>query len=71
MSRLLTSAPGRRYYSIVAILYVYPGTPPERTAKDLGVLPRNFSWAKRYDRRIIALPAAQGDRLGRRKNRET
>jgi len=50
-----------RVEATVAILHVYPGTPLERTAKELGVLPRNFSWAKRHDRRIIALPAAQGD----------
>jgi radical SAM superfamily enzyme YgiQ (UPF0313 family) len=50
-----------RVEATVAILHVYPGTPLERTAKDLGVLPRDFSWAKRHDRRIVTLLAAQGD----------
>lgn len=50
-----------RVEATVAILHVYPGTPLERTAKDLGILPRDFSWAKRHDRRIVMLPAAQGD----------
>jgi radical SAM superfamily enzyme YgiQ (UPF0313 family) len=50
-----------RVEATVAILHVYPGTPLEKTAKEIGVLPRDFSWAGRHDRRIITLPAAQGD----------
>jgi anaerobic magnesium-protoporphyrin IX monomethyl ester cyclase len=50
-----------RVEATVAILHVYPGTPLERTARERGVLPRDFSWARRHDRRIITLPAAQGD----------
>lgn len=50
-----------RVEATVAILHVYPGTPLEAIAKGIGVLPGDFSWAKRHDRRIITLPAAQGD----------
>ena len=45
----------------VAILHVYPGTPLEKTAQELGVLPSGFTWAKKYHSKIITLPAAQGD----------
>jgi radical SAM superfamily enzyme YgiQ (UPF0313 family) len=45
----------------IAILHVYPGTPLEKTAKELGVLPEDFTWTKRYRKGIITLPAAQGD----------
>jgi len=47
--------------SSIAILHIYPGTPLERTAKDMGILPGNFTWTKRYHSKIITLPAAQGD----------
>jgi len=45
----------------IAILHIYPGTPLEKTAKEMGVLPENFTWTKKYRRGIITLPAAQGD----------
>jgi len=45
----------------VSILHVYPGTPLERTALDMGLLPRDFSWTKRRFSKIITLPMAQGD----------
>jgi anaerobic magnesium-protoporphyrin IX monomethyl ester cyclase len=45
----------------VSILHVYPGTPLERTAQDIGLLPRNFSWTKRRFSKVITLPMAQGD----------
>jgi len=45
----------------IAILHIYPGTPLEKTAKELGILPKNFSWTKRYFSKIITLPMAQGD----------
>lgn len=45
----------------IAILHIYPGTPLERTARELGLLPQNFSWAKRYFSKIVTLPMAQGD----------
>ncbi|MCP2619851.1 B12-binding domain-containing radical SAM protein [Candidatus Aminicenantes bacterium AC-334-K16] len=45
----------------IAILHVYPGTPLEKTAKKLGVLPPDFSWAKPHPAKIITLPTAQGD----------
>lgn len=45
----------------VAILHVYPGTPLERTARESGVLPADFSWTKKHPPGIITLPTAQGD----------
>lgn len=45
----------------VAILHVYPGTPLEKTAKEIGALPENFTWTKKHHPRIITLPTAQGD----------
>ena len=45
----------------IAILHVYPGTPLEKTAREMGVLPEDFTWTKRYRTGIITLPAAQGD----------
>jgi radical SAM superfamily enzyme YgiQ (UPF0313 family) len=45
----------------IAILHIYPGTPLEKTAIEMGVLPENFTWTKRYRSGIITLPAAQGD----------
>ncbi len=44
-----------------AILHVYPGTNLETIAKRKGILPADFSWAKKDDmKRVYALPAAQG-----------
>lgn len=45
----------------IAILHIYPGTPLEKTAKKSGVLPDDFSWAKKHPSEIITLPTAQGD----------
>ncbi len=45
----------------IAILHIYPGTPLEKTAREMGVLPENFTWTKKYRKGIITLPAAQGD----------
>lgn len=45
----------------IAILHIYPGTPLEKTAKQGGVLPPDFSWAKKHPPKIITLPTAQGD----------
>ncbi len=45
----------------VAVLHVYPGTPLEATAKEMGLLPEDFTWTKRYGSRVITLPSAQGD----------
>ncbi len=45
----------------VAILHVYPGTPLEKTAHEIGLLPADFSWAKKHSSKIITLPTAQGD----------
>lgn len=44
-----------------AILHIYPGTPLEEIAKKEGIIPENFSWAKKSDmKRVYKLPAAQG-----------
>jgi len=45
----------------VAILHIYPGTPLERTAREIGLLPADFSWTKKHSPEIITLPTAQGD----------
>jgi radical SAM superfamily enzyme YgiQ (UPF0313 family) len=45
----------------IAILHIYPGTPLEKTARENGVLPQDFTWVKRYRRKIVTLPSAQGD----------
>jgi anaerobic magnesium-protoporphyrin IX monomethyl ester cyclase len=45
----------------VAILHVYPGTPLERTAREIGLLPAGFTWTKKHAKKIITLPTAQGD----------
>ncbi|MGQ9471961.1 MAG: B12-binding domain-containing radical SAM protein [Candidatus Aminicenantales bacterium] len=45
----------------VAILHIYPGTPLEKTAREKGLLPPNFTWAKKHFPGIITLPTAQGD----------
>jgi anaerobic magnesium-protoporphyrin IX monomethyl ester cyclase len=45
----------------VAILHVYPGTSLEKKARDIGLLPGDFTWTRKNDRRIVTLPAAQGD----------
>jgi len=45
----------------IAILHIYPGTPLEKTAKKGGVLPPDFSWAKKHPPKILTLPTAQGD----------
>jgi radical SAM superfamily enzyme YgiQ (UPF0313 family) len=50
-----------RIEASIAILHVYPGTPLEKTAMEMGVLPEDFTWTKRYRTGIITLPAAQGD----------
>jgi anaerobic magnesium-protoporphyrin IX monomethyl ester cyclase len=51
---------GDRIESSIALLHIYPGTPLEKRARKMGVLPAHFSWTKR-DRSISILPAAQGD----------
>jgi anaerobic magnesium-protoporphyrin IX monomethyl ester cyclase len=45
----------------IAILHIYPGTPLEHLARTNGVLPKDFTWTKRYFSKIITLPMAQGD----------
>jgi radical SAM superfamily enzyme YgiQ (UPF0313 family) len=45
----------------IAILHIYPGTPLEKTAKEIGILPDDFTWTRHYRSRIITLPTAQGD----------
>jgi len=45
----------------VAILHIYPGTPLERRAREEGILPRDFTWTRRYRKGVVTLPLAQGD----------
>lgn len=45
----------------IAILHIYPGTPLENAAKQIGILPQDFTWTRHYRSRIITLPTAQGD----------
>jgi len=47
--------------STIAVLHIYPGTPLERTARERGLLPRDFTWSKRTQKGVITLPTAQGD----------
>jgi anaerobic magnesium-protoporphyrin IX monomethyl ester cyclase len=47
--------------SSVAILHVYPGTPLEKTAHKIGLLPPDFTWTRKYRKGVITLPTAQGD----------
>jgi radical SAM superfamily enzyme YgiQ (UPF0313 family) len=44
----------------VAISHIYPGTELEARAYKEGKLPKDFSWTKKRDKRVIVLPAAQG-----------
>ncbi len=44
----------------VAITHIYPGTELAERAYKEGKLPQDFSWTKKYDPRVIVLPAAQG-----------
>lgn len=45
----------------IAILHIYPGTPLEKIARKMGVLPPDFSWTNRHRSGIITLPTAQGE----------
>jgi hypothetical protein len=47
--------------STIAVLHIYPGTPLERTARETGLLPADFTWSKRTQKGVITLPTAQGD----------
>ena len=52
---------GESVEASVAILHVYPGTPLEKTAREQGMLPKDFTWTRRYHSKVITLPTAQGD----------
>lgn len=44
-----------------ALLHIYPGTPLETIAKEKGMIPEDFSWARKKDmKKVVVLPAAQG-----------
>jgi len=45
----------------VAVLHIYPGTPLEKTAQEIGLLAADFTWTQKHSSRIITLPTAQGD----------
>jgi radical SAM superfamily enzyme YgiQ (UPF0313 family) len=44
-----------------AILHIYPGTPLEKYAYKIKLLPENFTWTRKRHPGVITLPAAQGD----------
>ena len=44
----------------ISLMHVYPGTPMERTARELGILPEDYTWTREYDERVITLSAIQG-----------
>jgi hypothetical protein len=44
----------------VAISHIYPGTELEARAYQEGKMPKDFTWTKERDDRVIVLPAAQG-----------
>lgn len=44
----------------LSILHIYPGTRLEKLAKEKGILPFDFSWARRNDPRVTVIPSAQG-----------
>jgi anaerobic magnesium-protoporphyrin IX monomethyl ester cyclase len=44
----------------VSVMHVYPGTPMERTARELSILPEDFTWTSEDDERVVTLPAVQG-----------
>ncbi len=50
-----------RVESTIAVLHVYPGTPLETKAREIGLLPPGFSWSERRPRGVVTLPTAQGD----------
>lgn len=45
----------------LSLLHIYPGTRLEAAAKEKGLLPADFSWAKKDQRGVITLPSAQGN----------
>jgi hypothetical protein len=44
----------------VSILHIYPGIALEKQAIEEGKHPKDFSWTRKRDKRVIYLPAAQG-----------
>ncbi len=45
-----------------SILHIYPGTPLEEISRKQGIIPQDFSWArKRHMRKVFVLPSGQGD----------
>jgi len=45
----------------LSLLHIYPGTRLEATAREKGILPSDFSWAKKDQQGVITLPSAQGN----------
>lgn len=45
----------------LSLLHVYPGTKLEEIAKEAGIIPKDFSWARKNDPRVTILPTAQGN----------
>ncbi len=57
---MMRNWPPNSYISL-SLLHIYPGTRLEATAKEKGILPSDFSWAKKDQRGVITLPSAQGN----------
>jgi radical SAM superfamily enzyme YgiQ (UPF0313 family) len=45
----------------IGVLKIYPGTKLEKYAKENGILPVDFSWAKEHDPRVVLLPSVAGN----------
>jgi len=57
---MIRNWPPNSYISL-SLLHIYPGTRLEATAKQKGILPPDFSWAKKDQQGVITLPSAQGN----------
>lgn len=45
----------------LSLLHIYPGTKLEEIAKQKGILPKDFTWTRKNDKRVTVLPTAQGN----------
>ena len=47
--------------SSLGVLKVYPGTRLEQLAREKGILPDDFTWTRKAERRVVSVPAVAGD----------
>jgi radical SAM superfamily enzyme YgiQ (UPF0313 family) len=47
--------------SSLGVLKVYPGTRLEQLAREKGILPDDFTWTRKAERRVVSAPAVAGD----------